>query len=342
MAAGRLAGHRGRLGLPSRCLGQGLCDRGLRRRDRLGVRRLGWSEVIHRIAPDQHRFAGRRAAPGIDATAGPGKLPPPLDAHADRYLGPDARGMARRTGSASHDHRPRLLAFRQLPQGAVAARTTRTATIAGSKSTAARARRARRNTWRRTRTARCRCSNSTTAASWSSRTRSCASWPKARPSCPAIAGSARRRWAGCSSSSTATSRTSRSRASSAAGRRSIRRAARPNCRAARTRPPGAGGDGAASRRRTTGSPAPATASPTSRCSPTPTSRTTAASISRRIRRSAPGWRACAPRRDSWRCRRRRRRTSRCWRCPIHDSSIACHPERASIRDRKTDPSLRSG
>jgi glutathione S-transferase len=39
----------------------------------------------------------------------------------------------------------------------------------------------------------------------------------------------RRRWPGCSSSSTATSRTSRSRVSSAAGRRSTRRAAR-TCR----------------------------------------------------------------------------------------------------------------
>ena len=43
--------------------------------------------------------------------------------------------------------------------------------------------------------------------------------------------------------------------------------------------------------------------PTSRCSPTPTSPQTAVSTWPRILRSAIGWRACARRPGSWRCRR---------------------------------------
>ena len=89
--------------------------------------------------------------------------------------------------------------------------------------------------------------------------------------CRPMPGSARRRCAGCSSSSTATSPTSRSRASSAAGRRPIRRAA-PNCRAcANAAHAGAGGDGTPPAATARGSPARTTASPTSRCSPTPMS-----------------------------------------------------------------------
>ena len=58
---------------------------------------------------------------------------------------------------------------------------------AGSKSTAPMAQRAPRNTWRRIRTARCRCWSWTTAASWSNRMRSSAISPRAREFLPADA-----------------------------------------------------------------------------------------------------------------------------------------------------------
>ena len=132
----------------------------------------------------------------------------------------------------------------------------------------------------------------TTAASWSNRTRSCAGWPKARRYLPADRWQRAQVLSGCSSSSTATSPTSRWRASSAAGLPAGLAAPR---RAAALRERGHQALAVMERHLADAPWFPrraATASPTSRCMPTPTSRRDGGIDLAPIRRSATGWRAC--------------------------------------------------
>ena len=175
-----------------------------------------------------------------------------------------------------------------------------------------RARRARRNSSRRTRTARCRMLElRRRPRCWPNRTRSCAGSPTARR-LPAGRCLAARAGAGVDVLRAVQPRALR-RGRALHLRLDAGRLAAPRRTAApaRTRPPGAGGDGAPSvdaavvhRRR-------ATASPTSRCTPTPTSPAHGGFASTLSRRSATGWRACARRPASSRCQTRDLMPPRC-------------------------------
>ncbi len=75
--------------------GKGYATEGATRRSTGRSTNLGLdrSDPLHRAGESRHRR--RVATPTrFDAVRGPGKLPPPFEDDADRYLGPDARGMA--------------------------------------------------------------------------------------------------------------------------------------------------------------------------------------------------------------------------------------------------------
>jgi RimJ/RimL family protein N-acetyltransferase len=81
---------------------------------------LGWSEVIHSIAPAN--IASQAVAQRLGSrNRGPGKLPAPLDAQAIDIWGQTREEWAARAKRPPHDHRLRFRAFGQLPQGPTAA-----------------------------------------------------------------------------------------------------------------------------------------------------------------------------------------------------------------------------
>ena len=126
VAAGRLAGYRGRLEHRPRALGQGFRTGRRHDRDRLGVRSPGLDRSDPHDCRGKRQFQdGRREArlaiPAHGLVAGAARC------QAGRNLGPvagrvDAHAARRRAG---HDHRLRHVHFGQLPQAAAAARATR-------------------------------------------------------------------------------------------------------------------------------------------------------------------------------------------------------------------------
>ena len=142
--------------LPSGCPRQGLRDRGLRGGDGLGVRRAGLDrgDPFHRPRPTPPRRPsrsgwGRAIADRAGCRRRSTRIPSTSGARR-------ARNGSRAARRQRHDHRLRFLALGQLPQGAPAAGAARAATTAGSRSAATTVPRARRNSWRRIPTARCR------------------------------------------------------------------------------------------------------------------------------------------------------------------------------------------
>ena len=248
------------------------CDRG----DRLGVRRP-WLDRSDPFASSPKTSPRRRWRERLGSrNRGPGRAAGAVRDAPSRYLGPDARGMARAAreqrearrmitvhgfSPSGNCHKVRLL----LEQLGREYRWIEIDSAAGADAHAGIPREESERQGADDRARRRPRAGRIQRDPVLARRRHAAT-------CRPTPGNARRRWRGCSSSSTATSRTSRSRASSAAGRRSTRRAAPSLPQPARTRPPGAGGDGTPSVDATPGSRAAATASPTSRCSRTPTSR----------------------------------------------------------------------
>ena len=123
LATRRMAGHGSGLLTASRCVGQGLRHRSLRRIDGLGLRRVGLDRRDPQHLACQCRLRKRSPCGWVRATAGPCRLPPPLDSH-EVDSGARRARMACAVGHRDpHDHRPRFFAVRQLPQTAIAARS---------------------------------------------------------------------------------------------------------------------------------------------------------------------------------------------------------------------------
>ena len=103
VAAGRLARHRGRLGIVRDALGQGLRAPKPRPPRSTGPSiNLGWTDVIHTHRSGERSLQGRRAPGWARAICGRAGCPRRTMPCADRHLGPDraSEWLARRTRGA--------------------------------------------------------------------------------------------------------------------------------------------------------------------------------------------------------------------------------------------------
>ena len=102
--ARRLAGQRDRLGDRARLLGPRLCDEGAVAATNWAFDHLGWTQIIHSIAPENAASQGVARKLG-SRNWGPGRLPPPYRERSGGDLGTDARGVAGAPGAVT-DERP--------------------------------------------------------------------------------------------------------------------------------------------------------------------------------------------------------------------------------------------